>query len=144
MSRKRDLSEKERDISRRDFTRRAALATAAMVALPSELLPTPVAGAVQAALPPMDEPKLSPESQAEADAKIQAIFHKYGNRLSDEQKADIRRLVREGQKPLEALRAYKLDNSDQPATILRLYPDLPYPHQHSSKPAGAARPAQKE
>ena len=143
MSRRRDSWAKERTISRRDFTRRAALATAAIAALPSELSLPCADGAAQAAFPPGDEPKLSPESQAEADAKIQAILRKYGDRLSNEQKTDIRRLVTEGQKPLETLRAYKLGNSDQPGTVLRLYPDPSERVQHS-KPAGARHPARKE
>ena len=108
-------------ISRRDFARRAAMAAATVACLPAELLaasPLPASPAAQ-----QPDEKLSAESQAEADAKIQAIFRKYGDRLSDAQKADIRRLVTEGQKPLEAMRKFSLDNADQPGNVLRLYPD---------------------
>jgi hypothetical protein len=75
--------------------------------------------------PPLQqaEEKLSPESQAEADAKIQALFRKYGDRLSEAQKADIRRLLTEGQKPLELMRKFPLENADQPGNVLKLYPD---------------------
>lgn len=108
-------------ISRRDFTRRAAIAAATAACLPAELL----AASPQPAPPPphQAEEKLSPESQAEVDAKIQALFRKYGDRLSDAQKADVRRLLTEGQKPLELLRKFTLDNADQPGNVLKLYPD---------------------
>ena len=63
------------------------------------------------------------ESLDEVRIKIQSILRKHSDRLSEAQKADIGRLVEEGQKSLEALRAFPLDNSDQPGNILRLYPD---------------------
>jgi hypothetical protein len=112
---------KQSRISRRDFARRAAIAAATAACLPSELLARPTAP--PPAAPQQGDEKLSPASQAEVDAKIQAIFAKYGDRFSEAQKADIRRLVTEGQKPLEAMRKFPLENSDQPATVLRLYPD---------------------
>jgi len=107
-------------ITRRAFARGAALAATA-ACLPNHLL-----GGTQPAVPRPQQPgdeKLSPEGQAEADAKIQTIFRKYGDRLSEAQKADIRRLVTEGQKPLETMRKFALENGDQPGNVLRLYPD---------------------
>ncbi|MGH9714319.1 MAG: twin-arginine translocation signal domain-containing protein [Candidatus Acidiferrales bacterium] len=110
-------------ISRRDFARRAAIAAATAACLPGELLASHPAA--PASPPPQQaEEKLSAESQAEVDAKIQAIFRKYGDRLSDAQKADIRRLVTESQKPLEIMRKFPLDNADQPGNVLKLYPDF--------------------
>jgi hypothetical protein len=70
---------------------------------------------------PSDAP-LSPAAEAEVESKIQFILQKYGSRLNETQKTDIRRLVKEGQKPLEKLRAYALENSDAPALVLRLGP----------------------
>jgi hypothetical protein len=119
-----DTAKKTR-MSRRDFARRAVLAAATAAVVPSNLLGEPgttTAPAPQAAQQP-EEPKLSPESRAEVQAKIEAIFRKYGNRLSEEQRADVRRLTREGQKSLESLRAFPLDNADQPATVFQLYPE---------------------
>jgi hypothetical protein len=107
-------------ISRRDFAWRAAVAAATAACLPAELLAAPP----PAPPPPQQaEEKLSPESQAEADAKIQVLFRKYGNRLSEAQKADVRRLLTEGQKPLELMRKFPLENADQPGNVLGLYPD---------------------
>lgn len=114
---------KDLAISRRDFARRAAVAAAAAACLPGELL---AAHSISPASPlqqQVDE-KLSPEGLAEVEAKIQAIFRKYGSRLSDAQKADIRRLVTESQKPLELMRKFPLDNADQPGDVLKLYPDF--------------------
>jgi phosphate-selective porin len=112
----------EPHISRRAFVQRAALAAATATCLPGDLM------AKTAAPRPSEdasaqEAKLSLESQAEAEAKFQAILRKYGHRLSDAQKMDVWRLVTEGQKPLEDMRAFPLDNSDQPGNVLKLYPD---------------------
>jgi hypothetical protein len=65
---------------------------------------------------------LSPAAEAEVESKIQSILQKYGSRLNETQKTDIRRLVKEGQKPLERLRAYALENSDAPALVLHPEP----------------------
>ena len=106
-------------ISRREFARRAAWAAAGVAVIPGQLLPAPAAPAMQQPT----EPKLSPEGRAEVDAKVQAIFRKYGQRLTEEQKADLQRLVTEGQKSLESLRVFPLDNADQPATVFEIYPE---------------------
>lgn len=65
--------------------------------------------------------KLSASAQAEVEMKVASIFRKYGDRLSDEQKADIRRIMAESQEGLEKMRAFKLENSDQPADAFRAY-----------------------
>ena len=121
MVKKKIPREFSKGISRRDFARRAALAAATAAMIPSDLLARPEAPATLAPQE-VQGPKLSPEALAEVEAKIQAIFGKYGQRLSEEQKADVRRLVAEGQKALETLRAFPLDNSDAPATVFELYP----------------------
>ena len=126
-------------ISRREFARRAALASAVATVAPAAALATsearsnehaPVvaadrggrlststkdAGIPQAA----DMPKLSPESHAEVEARIQNIFTQYGSRFSDAQKADLRRLCALAQPPLDRLRAYALENGDGSALYLK-------------------------
>jgi hypothetical protein len=121
-------------ISRREFARRAALAAASAAILPGSLAAT-----VLTAQGAAEENKLSPAAQAEVELKIQAIFRKYGERLNDAQKADIRRLVTEGQKPLEALRAYHIENWDQPATVLRLFPEASVETRRRPAATAAAR-----
>ncbi len=111
-------NESKSPISRRTFARRAALAAAAVAGLPGNLIGAPQAvSQTNAASPGAD--------QAGVEATVQAIFRRYGDRLSDAQKTDMRRLVTEGQKPLQALRAFPLDNADQPGNVLKLYPDPP-------------------
>jgi hypothetical protein len=113
-------------LGRRQFALGAAAATTALVlpgtaalgdALPGDLLP-------QAAAAPdksLDEKtraamaKLSASAQAEVEMKVASIFRKYGDRLNEEQKADIRRIVAESQEGLEKMRAFRLENGDQPA-----------------------------
>src|SRR4029077_10909774 len=84
-------------ISRREFARRAAIASAAASVAPVTALATPAAHALPAAPPAQppkaaDMPQLSPEGNPGAEALIKPILRKCGTRLSDAQKTDIRRL----------------------------------------------------
>jgi hypothetical protein len=106
-------------ISRREFARRAAFASAAASLAPSELLSSESIPVPQPAQQPANAPKLSPESQAEVESRIQAILAQYGKRLSEAQKTDIRRLATEAQPPLDRLRAFSTDNGDGPGLYLK-------------------------
>ena len=79
--------------------------------------------------------KLSASAQAEVEMKVASIFRKYGDRLSDEQKADIRRIMAESQEGLEKMRAFKLENGDQPADAFRAYLKEEKPRQQKSREA---------
>jgi hypothetical protein len=126
-------------ISRREFARRAALASAVAAVTPA-VISTPAAPSNEPAnvaaadfggrLPepssrlvpeqqPADPPKLSPESHTEVEARIQTILSQYGGRFNDAQKADLRRLCNLAQPPLDRLRAYALENGDGPALYLK-------------------------
>ncbi len=109
---------KQNEISRREFARRVALTTATAAALPAALLEE-----ARAASPATQEaaksPALTSASQAEVDSRVQAIFGRYGDRLSEVQKADVRRLILTLQQQLERLRAYSTANDDAPATVLK-------------------------
>lgn len=105
-------------ISRREFARRAALATATAATLPATLLDEARA-TISAAQEAAKLPPLTPEGKAEVESKIRAILSRYGDRLNDAQKADVRRLVTTLQPQLEKLRAYSIANEDAPATILK-------------------------
>ena len=61
--------------------------------------------------------KLSPDARAEVEAKLKEIFRKYGSRLSDAQKADMRKVMAETQDGLEKMRSFALANGDQPASV---------------------------
>lgn len=135
---------KRRGVSRREFARGAAIATAAAAALPRTMLgETPCPNPETALLEQANSvTPLSRSSQAEVEVKVHAILNKYGSRFSGEQKAEIRRLVTESQTQIDKLRAYALDNSDQPATVLKPLMERP---ARSAGTAGAlpAAPAQK-
>jgi len=109
-------------LSRRSFARGAALAVGAVAMLPADLLAQTQASSPSAPDAKKSEehaPKLSPADQAEAEAKIQNILRKYGSRLGDEERADVRKLVFSLQESLGKLRGFPLGNSDEPALVLR-------------------------
>jgi hypothetical protein len=110
-------------ISRREFARRAAFVSAAASLSPAELLTRDSAVAATPApamqTPASAGPKLSPESQAEMESRLQAVFTQYGSHLSDAQKSDLHRIAAEGQAALDRLRAYPTDNGDGPALYLK-------------------------
>jgi hypothetical protein len=137
----RTSSAKSGGISRREFARRAALASAVAAVAPAAIA-APAApsnehanvaaadrgGRFSTALTDVtsaqaqqaaDLPKLSPEGHAEVEARIQSIFSQYASRFSDAQKADIRRLCALAQPPLDRLRAYALENGDGPGLYLK-------------------------
>ena len=58
---------------------------------------------------------------AAGEAQVQAILGKYGNRLSDEQKSEVKRIVGQMQGTYDALRAFKLENSNEPSMIFHVY-----------------------
>ncbi len=109
---------KPRRISRREFARGSALAAASAACLPGALAQE---SSVQMPLP---GPALSAEGQTEVDIKVSAILRQYGTLLSNEQKLDVRRLLTDRQKPLDAMREFITENWDQPADVLKLYPEV--------------------
>jgi len=136
--------EKGAGFSRREFAARATVAAAALAANPAAVFGA--AAAHVAAVLPQEaaggKPKLSPGAMAEVEAKVADVFRRYGSKLSDEQKADIRRLLGDAQVQLEALRAFPLENSDEPATILHL--EGPPAHRAPPAPSTAAPAAGKK
>ena len=129
-------------ISRREFARRAALVSAAASLSPVELLKAEAAATAIPASHPSDEPKFSPESQIEADSRMQTILARYGNRLSDAQKADLSRLSHSAQEMLDRLRAYSVENGDGAGLYLKPLIERekkPVSTPSSAKPAAAQK-----
>jgi hypothetical protein len=158
--------ESRKGISRREFARRAAIASAVASLAPAQAVaapsPRPVTpaepgqGAPPSQPPPSQSPtaqappaqpspaaqtanlpKLSAESQAEAEARLQAILGRYGSRFSDEQKADLHRLCFMVQPPLDRLRAYNIENGVSPALYLK---PLVEREKKPASPPAASRP----
>ena len=134
-------NEKDHAISRREFARRAAMASAATLA-PANLLSTDVLPATPQPQQPPNPPNLPPESQAEVESRIQAILSEHGGRFSEAQKTDLRRLCKEAQPVLDRLRAYPTENGDGPALYLRPLIERekkPSPMTAPPKPAAAPK-----
>jgi hypothetical protein len=115
-------------ISRREFGRDAAVAataTAALVVSPSGLLTgrrdrdnislTIAAGEQETAAA-----KLTPEQSRDVEAKLANIIRKYGERLSEEQRKHLRKILAYNETMLAPVRAFALQNGDPPVTVLRL------------------------
>jgi len=129
-------------LGRRQFALGAAAAAATSALLPGDLLAQTAASADQSTdAQSLDKKtraamaKLSASAQAEVEMKVASIFRKYGDRLNDEQKADIRRIMAESQEGLEKMRAFKLENGDQPADTFRAYLKEEKPRQQKSREA---------
>jgi len=109
-------------LSRRDFTRCATIGAAVTVSLPTsrtEIFPGPAGSHEEPKQTPAEAAKLSPQSLTESEGRYQAILQQYGERFSDVQKADIRRLCMVAQQSLEAVRAYPIGNAEQPSLYLK-------------------------
>jgi hypothetical protein len=135
-------TKKEFAISRREFARRAAMISAAASLTPADLLGAEIPAPAPQAQQPPNLPRLSAESQAEIESRLQAILNEYGNRLSDVQKADLRRLCTNAQPALDRLRAYATENGDAPALYLRPLMERekkPSPMPATAKPAVAPK-----
>lgn len=115
------MPEKRPGISRREFAKRAALASAAGTLVSA----SPLLGVESRDLPfaPQEAsltlPKLAPQSQAEADARLDSILREYPGRFSEDEKRDLRRLSYVIQQPLDRLRSYTIANGDAPALYLK-------------------------
>ncbi len=108
-------------LSRREFTRGVALAAATVG------VPHTARGEAEEAfvIAPQEGSPQASQLSAAGEAQVQTILAKYGKRLSDEQKTDIRRLVAQAQKTSETLRSFPLDNADEPAMIFHVYRPKP-------------------
>lgn len=129
MSKDKDLDGRKR-VSRRTFARGVVIAAASAVVLPSrsdaQQAPPPSSSGPVATPEkkpteaPGAEKKLSAAEEAELDAKFNRIVNLYGSRLSHDQKEEVRRQLTDQGKALGSVRAVAIDNSVQPATVLKL------------------------
>ena len=65
-------------------------------------------------------PKLTAEQSRDVEAKLANITRKYGERLSDEQRKHLRRILAYNETMLAPIRAYALQNGDAPVTVLKV------------------------
>lgn len=116
---KKETTNKQPLLSRREFARRAAVLSATASLVPAGVvLSQPAIASVPEQLPD-NYPKLSPEGQAEAEARYQILLSRHGVRLTEEQKKSARMLCFSAQPGLDKVRAYSLNNGDVPALFLK-------------------------
>ena len=100
------MSEIKRAISRRKFGQSALIGAAlpAIAATPQQQAGTP----------------LSEAENAEVEARYANTIRQYGNRLSEEQRQRIRRVLTTNERMMSHIREFPLDNGDTPATVLKI------------------------
>jgi hypothetical protein len=115
-------------ISRREFGLDAAVGAAAAAALslsrpslltarrdPDNISPTNPTGEQETAAV-----KLTPEQSCDVEAKLANIIRKHGERLSEEQRKHLHKILAYNETMLAPIRAFKLRNGDPPVTVLKL------------------------
>lgn len=112
-------------ISRREFGRRASVVAAASVA-GATLLPAAVEIDAHALRAGVEDDKekfgLTAAQREEVEAKLANIVRKYGERLTQEQRVHLRKILSFNEKMLASVRAFPLENEDAPASVLRISP----------------------
>jgi hypothetical protein len=102
-------------ISRREFSQHAAIAAAAV------LSPTPALAVAHELNGQAADPHgLSPHQVEDVEAKLANIVRKYGDRLTQEQRQHLRRILRYNERMLAGVRAFPLKNGDSPASVLKV------------------------
>jgi hypothetical protein len=113
-------------ISRREFGLDAALAAALSLSVsPSSVLAArhdrdTIPSTVAAGEQETTTPKLTPEQSRDVDAKLANVIRKYGERLSEEQRKHLRKILAYNETMLAPIRAFALQNGDAPVTVLKL------------------------
>jgi hypothetical protein len=102
-------------LSRRRFGQHAALA-AALSLSPAELLTAPHHSHRQG----HDSIELTSEQAENVEARLADIIRKYGSRLSEEQRKHLRRMLSYNERMLASVCAFRLQNSDSPASVLKI------------------------
>jgi hypothetical protein len=100
------MDETKRTFSRRKF----GAATILGASLP----------AISAAPQQQADAGLSAAENAEVEARYNNAIRQYGDRLSDEQRQRIRRILTTNERMMSHIREFPLDNGDTPATVLKL------------------------
>jgi hypothetical protein len=110
-------------ISRRDFGRRAGLSAA--ISLSSSSLLGCNTALVQESKPEEKPPDkagggLTADQAQEVEARLANVIRKYGNRLSEEQRQHLRRILTYNERMLVSIRTFPLQNGDPPASVLKI------------------------
>jgi len=129
--------------SRREFARRAAIASAATL-VPATAFSTTQPAPLPTPQQPANTPPLPAASQAESDNRTQSVLTQYGSHLSDDQKNEIAKISANVQRQLDTLRKFPTQNGDDPALYLKPLMERekkPAPNPASTKPSATSKPA---
>ena len=112
-------------LSRRDFSLRlAGIAGAAVAGSSGDLLEAQESVRKSgASSSPTSEEGLSPSDQAEVESRYQNVMRQWGDRLSNEQRERVRRVLVKNARMMQPMRAFHLQNGDPPAEVLRITGD---------------------
>jgi hypothetical protein len=105
----------------------AALSLAAPAVLPVTTTAKPAASTLHGphttnAQTTEGKPELSPAQLQEVEAKLANIVRKFGDRLTQEQRSHLRKILIFNERMLASVRAFPLQNGDAPASVLRISP----------------------
>jgi hypothetical protein len=121
----------KRSFSRRGFGKRAVAAALTGIAYPAR--GARLQGPLVSSKEQSNEPDLTPTQMQEVEAWFNEIIRRYGNRLSDEQRTRLRRVLIQNQRMLAPIRDFPVNNGDAPATTLKLrIEDSSHPETHAS------------
>jgi hypothetical protein len=109
---------RKRRFSRRRFGKSAVAAALTGIAHPSSGAPIedPLVSSGQQS----NEPDLTSAAMQEVEGWFNETVRRYGDRLSDEQRSRIRRVLIQNQRMLAPIRDFPIGNADTPATTLKL------------------------
>jgi len=110
------------------FSRRQLAKGAAVAALTAIAQPPSASTSVSAST--LDESGLTSVQMQEVEARFKETLRCYGDRLSEDQRNRIRRVLVDNQRMLTAIRDFPLDNGDTPATTLKLRIENPSSTEH--------------
>jgi hypothetical protein len=111
------------NISRREFGRRASMVAAFSLAAPMVPYgPAPHGTHAADAQTTEEKPELSPAQLQDVEAKLANIVRKFGDRLTQEQRGHLRKILVFNERMLASVRAFPLQNGDPPASVLRISP----------------------
>jgi hypothetical protein len=115
-------------ISRRDFSiRLAGIAGIAAAGDSAHLLEAQESAAKNPAAvttsSPVSEEGLSPAEQAEVESRYQNVIRRWGDRLSNEQRQRVHRVLVANARMMQPMQAFQLENGDPPAEVLRITSD---------------------
>jgi hypothetical protein len=119
-------------ISRREFGLDATIGAVATAAAALSISPPSLLNArrdlenISPAIPASEQETaaaklaLTPEQSRDVEAKLANIIRKYGERLSEEQRKHLGKVLAYNETMLAPVRAFALQNGDPPVTVLKL------------------------